>query len=54
MFYCIAVACDLARLESIYYAQILYYSILEFFHAIAIITMQILLLCSNYAHYFQN
>jgi len=29
----------------------LYYSIPEFFHAIAIIPMQVLLLCSNYAHF---
>jgi len=28
-----------------------YYSILEFFHAIAIIPMQVLLLCSIYAHF---
>ena len=37
-----------ARLES----QILYYySIPEFFHAIAFISMHVLLLCSNYAHF---
>ena len=29
----------------------LYYSILEFFHAIAIIPMQVLLLCSYYAQF---
>ena len=34
------------------YAQVLcYYSILEFFHATAIIPMQVLLLCSYYDHF---
>ena len=36
------------RLESI---MLTYYSIPEFFHVVAIIPMQILLLCSNYAHF---
>ena len=42
----------LSRLESILCSNN-YYSILEFFHAIAIIPMQVLvlLLCSNYAHF---
>ena len=40
-----------SRLESI---MLNYYSIVEFFHVIAIITMQVLLLCSNYAHFIAS
>jgi len=36
------------RLESII---VIFYSTLEFFHAIAITLMQVLLLYSNYAHF---
>jgi len=42
---------DGCRLQFIILKILHYYSILEFFHAIVIIPMQVLLLCSNYAHF---
>ena len=42
---------DEIRLALIYAQILYYYSILEFFHPIAIILMQVLLLCSYYAHF---